>query len=68
MICNTSLAVTNMRSGPNKNYSLIAALANNTRAEILETVNNPETGHPWMKIRALGVEGYVDSELVADGC
>jgi uncharacterized protein YraI len=67
-ICNRSLAVTNMRSGPNKNYTLVSPLANDTRAEVLETVNNPETGHPWVKIRANGLEGYVDSELVADQC
>jgi Bacterial SH3 domain len=68
VICNRSLSITNLRSGPNRSFNLVASLANETPAEILETVNNPESGHPWLRIRADGLEGYVDSELVADQC
>ena len=65
-ICNDQAEFANMREGPHgKKFAVVAELSNNTGVKVLEETSNSETGHPWLKIAAMGKEGFVDKDLVS---
>jgi hypothetical protein len=67
-ICNPKSAVTNMRSGPNKDmFGIVSELRNGTPVEIFERVTNPVSGKPWFKVNAEGEDGFVDASSVTTG-
>jgi hypothetical protein len=70
VMCNPNASFTNLRMGPNsKIFDIISQMTNGTPIRILESTNNPETGHLWFKVENNGLVGFVDSEMVsATGC
>ena len=68
MICNDKNPYVNVRSGPSSSHSIVGKLNNGARVTVTGRRENPNSGHPWLKVSAKGVSGYVDSDWVAASC
>ncbi len=68
-VCNPKSRTTNMRSGPNpNNFGVVLELANNAEVTILDRTSNPVSGAPWLRVRAQGLEGFVDASSISTSC
>ncbi len=70
VICNQTLGIANVRSGPNKEkFVFVATLKNQQRVQVLDgNVPNPVSGHIWKKIQWDSGTGFVDGDLVQPTC
>ncbi len=70
VICNQTLGIANVRSGPNSSqFDLVATLKNQQRVKVLDgNVPNPVSGHIWKKIQWNEGTGFVDGDLVQPTC
>lgn len=70
VICNQTLGIANVRSGPNSSqFDLVATLKNQQRVKVLDgNVPNPVSGHIWKKIQWDAGTGFVDGDLVQPTC
>ena len=70
VICNQTLGIANVRSGPNSSqFDLVATLKNQQIVKVLDVnVPNPVSGHVWKKIQWSEGTGFVDGDLVQPTC
>ena len=69
LVCNMKGDSANLRNTPNPKTSVVLRkLFNHQKLAIIGEANNPESGHLYFKVTALGTEGFVDSELISTSC
>jgi hypothetical protein len=69
VVCNKKGDSANVRNAPNPKASqVISKVFNLERLTIIGEANNPDSGQLYFKVRANGIEGFVDNELVSASC